>query len=53
MEEVTEEELKDVLHNFQKDKILGPDGWTIEFLLGLYDLLGQDLLKLVEDTRVT
>jgi hypothetical protein len=50
MEEVLEEELKEVLHSFQKDKIPGPDGWTIEFFLGLYDFLGHDMLKLVEDT---
>jgi hypothetical protein len=31
MEEVTEDELKVVLHSFQKSKIPGPDGWTIEF----------------------
>jgi hypothetical protein len=34
MEEVSEEELKEVLHSFQKDKSPGPDGWTIEFFLG-------------------
>ena len=51
MEEVLEEELKCVLKSFQKDKILGQDGWMIEFFLELYDLLGQDLLHVVEDTR--
>ena len=29
MEEVTEEELKEALHSFQKDKSPGPDEWTI------------------------
>jgi hypothetical protein len=53
MEEVTEEELKYVLHSFQKQKILSPYGWTIEFFMGLYELLGEDLIKVVEDTRVT
>jgi hypothetical protein len=42
-EEVSEEELKMVLHNFQKDKSLGPDGWTVEFFLGLYEVIGQDI----------
>jgi hypothetical protein len=45
IEEVTEEELKEVLHNFQKDKIPGPDGWTIEFFIGLYELIGSDILR--------
>jgi hypothetical protein len=51
MEEVSEEELKEVLHSFQKDKSPGPYGWTIEFFMGLYDFLRHDMLKLVEDTR--
>jgi len=51
MVEVIEAKLKEVLHSFQKDKSPGPDGWTIEFFMGLYDILGQDILKLVEDTK--
>jgi hypothetical protein len=41
MEEVSKEELKEALHSFQKEKILGLDGWPIEFFLGIYDVLGQ------------
>jgi hypothetical protein len=48
IEEVTEEELKEVLHNFQKDEIPGPNGWTIEFLIGLYQLIGADILLVLE-----
>ena len=40
MEEVTEEELKLALHSFQKDKSPGPNGWTIEFFINLFDLMG-------------
>lgn len=32
MEEVFDDELKDALSSFQKDKSLGPDGWVVEFL---------------------
>jgi hypothetical protein len=53
MEEVTIEELKEVMRSFQKDKSPGPYGWTIEFVLGFFDLLGQDILKLVEEIRIT
>lgn len=53
MQEVIEEELKEVLHNFQKDKIPGPYGWIIKLFLGFYELLGHDLLKLFEETRVS
>ena len=52
MEEVSEEELKATLNNFQKDKSPGPDGWTVEFFLAGYDTIGPDLLQLVEETRV-
>ena len=52
MEEVTEGELKEVLHSFQKEKSLGPDGWTIEFFLDLFELLGGDLLRVMEDTII-
>jgi hypothetical protein len=45
MEEVSEEELKEVLHSFQKDKSPGPDGWTMDFFVGLYDLIGNGYSK--------
>ena len=51
MEEIIEEELKGILHNFKKDKSPGPYGWKIEFFLSLYDIIIQDLLQLVEETR--
>jgi len=51
MEEVSEDELKVVLHSFQKSKSLGPDGWNIEFFLEFYNLLGKDLLSVVEETH--
>ena len=38
---------------FQKDKTSGPDGWTIEFFLDLFELLGEDLLRVIEDTRLS
>lgn len=53
MRPVTEEELKEVLGSFQKDKSPGPDGWSIEFFLELYEVLGMDLIQVVEDTRIS
>jgi hypothetical protein len=52
MDEVSKDELKEVLHNFQKDKSLGPDGWTMDFFVGLYDIIGKDILKVVEESRI-
>ena len=52
MEEVMEEELKASLHSFQKDKRRGPDGWMVEIFLAAFDIIGPDLLQLVEDSRI-
>ena len=45
------EELKEVIHSFQKNKSPGPDGWTIEFYMGFFELVGEDLLEVVEESR--
>ena len=47
---VTMEELSFILKGFAKDKSLSPDGWTVEFFLFFFDLVGPDLLAMVEDT---
>jgi len=51
MEEVSKEDLKKVIHVFHKDKSLGPKGWPIEFFIGLYEQIGVDILRVVEETR--
>lgn len=51
LEPVTSGELESTLKWFKKDKSLGLDGWTIEFYLAFYDLLGKYLLKVVEESR--
>jgi len=53
MKEVDEEEIKAALSSFQKDKSPGPDGWSIEFFLDLFEVLGNDLRLVVEDTRIS
>ena len=37
---------------FKKDKILGPNWWTNEFYIAILDLLGADLLTVVEETWI-
>lgn len=49
---VTLEELEATLKWFKKDKSPRPDGWSIEFYLAFFDIIGEDLLKVVEDTRI-
>eukprot|EP00253_Pinus_taeda_P014091 PITA_14091 len=46
-------ELEGTLKWFKKDKSPGPDGWTIKFYLAFYEILGSDLLKVVEESRVS
>jgi hypothetical protein len=49
----TLQEILVALKSFSKDKSPGPDGWTVEFYLHFFDLVGPDLLELVEDTRLS
>eukprot|EP00253_Pinus_taeda_P019805 PITA_19805 len=49
--EVTLGELEASLKWFKKDKSPGLDGWPIELYLAFFDILGVDLLKVIEDSR--
>lgn len=51
LEEVFEEELKEVLNSFQKDKSLGPDVLSVEFFMVLIDIVGNDILHVIEEYR--
>jgi hypothetical protein len=48
----TLQKVSDALKYFSKDKSPGPNGWTVEFYLHFFDLVGPELLELVEDTRI-
>lgn len=45
------EEILEVLKSFSKDKCLGPDGW--EFFMHFFDLMGHNILDIVEESRTT
>ena len=49
---VTSAEIKDVLTHLAADKSPGPDGWPAEFILAFYELLGNDLFMMVEESRI-
>jgi hypothetical protein len=51
-EAVTLNEVEDILKSFAKDKSPGPDGWTMELFLAFFDIMGKDLLEVIEDSRV-
>lgn len=48
---ITLNEIKTVLEGFSLSKIPGPNGWTIEFFLSFFDLVGWDLLVVAEESR--
>lgn len=50
---VTLLELENILKSCAKDKSPGLDGWTVEFYLGLWDLVGTEVLQMLEETRRT
>ena len=39
------------MHKFAKDKSPSPDGWTVEFFLAFFDILGKDLLEVAGFSR--
>lgn len=45
-------ELKNILQHFKKERSLGLDGWTTEFFIYYFELVGEDLLHMVEDSRL-
>jgi len=50
-EPVTLEEILSTLKGFKCSKIPGPDGCTVEFFLPFFDLLGNHILEMVEESR--
>lgn len=40
---VSLDEIKGVLKYFAKDNGPGPDGWTVDFYLAFFSLIGQDM----------
>ena len=49
---ITLSEIEAALHSFKKDKSPEPDGWLVKFYIHFFDLLGKDLLFVVDSTRV-
>jgi hypothetical protein len=48
---VTLEEVEEIVSRMPKDKIPGPDGWTQELFQNFFDIMGEDLLRAVEESR--
>lgn len=50
---IFEKELYGILKAFSKDKCPGPDGWTIEFFIHFFDIIKNDLIQMIEDSRIS
>jgi len=51
--EVTLAKIESILRLCARDKSPGPDRWTVEFFIGFWDMVGPEILALVEETRKT
>ena len=49
--DISKEEIKHTLDSFQKGKSSRPDGFTVEFYLGFYDLIKKDILEVVRESQ--
>ena len=50
---VTIEEIHSILSISKNDKSPGPDGIRVEVYRALFEVLGRDLLRVVEDSRIS
>jgi hypothetical protein len=48
---ITKQEIWDILNLFSKDKSTSPDGWMVEFFTLFFEVVGDDLLEVFEDSR--
>ena len=46
-------EVHNVLKGFAKDKIPRPNGWSVILFLAFFDIMGQDLVDLVNETKIS
>ena len=49
---VTEEEVNEVLKEMQNGKAPGPDGFNVDFIKACWNIVKQDILNVVEDSRM-
>jgi hypothetical protein len=50
--EVSKDEIFEFIKGFARDKSLGHDSWTTEFYHFFFELVNQDLVDMVEETRL-
>jgi len=50
MDPVTKEEVESVIKSMAKEKSPGPDGWTVEIFLHFFELIGEEITEVVEES---
>lgn len=50
--DVTKDEIEQTLKIFAKDKAPGPDGWPVELYPHFFEIMGDELLELVNFSRI-
>ena len=53
MNPVTIDEIQSILSISKNEKSLGPNGLPVEVYRALFDVLGSDLLRVIEDSRIS
>lgn len=48
---MTKEEVSEVIKEMQNRKSLGPDGFNVDFFKACWEIIKQDILDVVEDSR--
>jgi len=51
LEPVSANEIKKVLNLFKRDKSPVPDGWTMDFFSSFFDLVSEDMVQMVKESR--
>eukprot|EP00253_Pinus_taeda_P015079 PITA_15079 len=50
-QEVRKEEVESTIKSMEKDKSPGPDGWTVKLFTHFFELIGDELTDVVEESR--
>ena len=50
--QVTLEEVEETISRMPKDKSPGPNGWTQELFKHLFDIMGNELLGAIEESKI-
>ena len=51
-ETISLKEIEEIFKGFAKSMCLGSNGWIVEFFLEFFDILGNELWKVVEELRI-